>query len=233
MALAACVPNEHGEVSEYDLDEDATELSAPEFPDGEVPDDLMIAGIVYELSSRPADLAFWAPSPAEARCVAEQMLTSVGSPRLSALGFRPGTDGGALADLAFEDPERAAMGTAFSSCVDLAEATATLFFGGGRIEASAARCVSNTLDQTGQLAPFAASWVLGTPTDPFAGDSPLSRSMIDAATICIADDAFDWPDVELPGGPEILDLTRSAGQRGSARANPAEPSTTEPAGPGG
>lgn len=226
VGVGACVPTEHGEVSEFDLDEDATSLTAPEFPDGAVPDDLMVTGLVYELSSRPADLSFWSPSPAEARCVAEEMLGIVGSDRLTSLGFRPGTDGGSLADLAFEEPERSSIGTAFAGCVDLSEAVATLFFGGGRISASAARCAADTLDQTGQLAPFASGWVLGSPIDPFGGDTPLARSMIDAATICIADDAFDWPDVELPGGPDILDLTRSAGQSGSAKAGSAEPTTT-------
>lgn len=228
VSAAACVPTEHGAVEEFDLDEDATSLTAPEFPDGAVPDDLVVAGLVYELSSRPADLAFWAPSPKEARCVADEILDTVGSDRLTSLGFRPGTDGGSLADLAFDDTERSTIGTAFAGCVDLAEAVATLFFGGGRMSASAARCVATTLDQSGQLANFASGWVIGEPTDPFAGDTPLSRSLVDAATICIAEDAFDWPDLVLPGGPDILDLTRSAGQSGSATAGAGQqPPTTQ------
>lgn len=178
---------------------DEPDVTAPSFPDnGDVPRDLLVAGIVFDLSNRPDDLNYWAAPVDQAECAATKVVDELGAARLSELGYRPGVPGASLNDIELSETERSTVVDAVEDCVDMVEAVAAMLLGDGRLKPSVATCVAGGLADKDQLRPFVAAVVFGTSVDPFAGDSPLAPDLLDQAVVCVPADAFDGYDLELP-----------------------------------
>lgn len=234
VPTAACIPTESGAPTEVGGDvsdaEDAPRAVAPVFPDdGEVSEELVAEGLVFDLTTRPVDADYWALPTSEGECVADTILDEIGAPRLLALGYRPGTPTAALSELDMTDAERTQVVAAVEECVDMAEAVAAIFFGDGRIRASAATCLAEGLEERDQMTPFATAVVFGQAVDPFASDGALAAALLEQAAVCVPDRAFDWSGVELPGEDPVIDSNAPAGVSGSPY--PADQPTTTGEGP--
>lgn len=224
VLVAGCVPSNRGEAREVD-DNGAADPPAIEVGD-ELDRDALVAALAVDLADRPDDLDFWVPTQSEAACASERIVDGIGSDRLWGLGYRPATDGSSLAALELSGDERPIVVAAFVECVDQNEAIAQILFGGGRMPASVATCMADGLESVGQLEPFVAAAALGGPVDPFANDAALATALSTQAAICIPEDAFDWPDLRLPGRNPILDATSEGGTTGS-RFEDDQTTTTE------
>jgi len=217
--VTACVPEKHGQSSEVnDGSDSASEpAKAPEFPSrGEVPSALLVDGLVYDMTFRPADQSYWTPPRAQAKCAAKGIVKSVGTSRLSALGYRPGTPGAALNDIALTDAERSQVVDQFSECVDLVQGIAAVFFGDGRLSTRSAICMAKGLGDQGLLRPFVQAWAFGRATDPLAEGGALATAMLAQADVCISPTALNWPDVRLPGTDPLIDSDSPGGSGNSA-----------------
>ncbi|MTA64638.1 MAG: hypothetical protein F2518_09830 [Actinobacteria bacterium] len=231
MLVSGCVPEKRGASAEVnDGSDSAREVSqAPEFPDeGEVPSALLIEGLVYDMTSRPADQVYWTPPSSQARCAAERIVKKIGPSRLSVLGYRAGTPGAALNDIELTDAERTIVVDAFTSCVDLVQGIAAVFFGDGRISTRSATCMAKGLADQDLLRPFVQAWAFGGATDPLAENGTLATALLAQADVCIAPTALNWPDVRLPGTDPLIDSDAPGGSSSSASAadRPVEASTT-------
>lgn len=218
LAVAsACIPSERGRATEVgDPNVIGEGPAAPVFPEtGVVPDDLLAAGLLHDLSVRPLDTSFWVPSAAEAECLADGVVDAVGGPRLSELGYRPATAGAGLNELDLDDAERSAVVDVVEQCVDMEAAVASMFFGDGRMRASVASCLAEGLGERGVLRPFAQAIVLGESVDPYAAEGVLATAMLDQSVVCVPDRAFDWQDLDLPGEAPVLDADSIGGVPGS------------------
>lgn len=225
LAVAACIPEQRGDVSQ--LDRPADGLPVPEIGADPSRDDL-VAGLVADLASAPDDLSFWAPPLDEATCLAEGVVEQVGGERLSGLGYRPGTPGAALGDLDFDDDERTVVTDVVVDCVDLREAAAQLFYGDGRLPPTVATCVADGLEDTDQLRPLAVAIVGGEPIDTFADDSGLATTLLVQSAICIPEDAFNWPDLRLPQDEMVIDADAPPGVERSPYVGDRTTTTTIP-----
>ena len=228
VVATACIPSERGKVSEVGDPALRGEVpGAPVFPDtGVVPDDLLAAGLVHDLTTRPMDTSFWVPSLPEAECVAGGVVESVGGARLSELGYRPATAGASLSDLDLEDAEAAAVADVIEDCVDMVEAVASMFFGDGRIRASVASCLAEGLGRRGALRPFAVAMVSGEVVDPYSSDLPLATAVLEQSVVCVPDGEFNWPDLDLPDEDPVLDADAPAGASGSPFVDDQRTTTT-------
>jgi hypothetical protein len=189
---------------------------APVFPDGGVvPVDLLVEGLVFDLTNRPARLDNWAAPTDQAECAAEAIVDALGAERLSASGYRPGVVGASLNDIDLSAAERELVADAVQECVDMVEAVAAMFYGDGRIRPSIASCLAEGLGERNQLRPFVTAVVFGAAVDPFANDSALATALLDQSVVCVPDTAFNWSDLDLPGGPLILDENAPGGVPGS------------------
>ncbi len=216
LLLVGCA--EKGPAAEVDGGSraDRSESTPPAFPDqGVVPVALLIDGLVFDLTDRPVDLDYWAAPTDQARCAAEAIVDTLGAGRLSALGYRPGVPGASLNDIALTDAEREQVADAVEGCVDMVQAVAAMFFGDGRIAPTVARCLAQGLGDADQLRPFVIAVVFGTAVDPFANGSALADALLDQSVICVPEEAFNWSDLDLPGGPPVLDSDAPAGVPGS------------------
>ncbi|MFN7151987.1 MAG: hypothetical protein ACK4V6_21220, partial [Microthrixaceae bacterium] len=212
----ACIPTETGEPTEVGDVEESPSAAAPAFPDdGDVSDELVAEGLVFDLTARPADASYWSLSAEEAECVAEAALAEVGGSRLLELGYRPGTPSAALSRLELTEVERAEVVAAVEGCVDMTEALASIFFGDGRIRSSVATCLAEGVVDRDQATPFATAVVFGEAVDPFTSDGALATVMLEQAAICVPDRAFEWSGVELPGEDPVIDSSAPAGIGGS------------------
>lgn len=235
LALLGAACSDNGPVAELDDGSDSarTERAAPEFPsEGEVPRDLLAEGLVYDLSNRPADLAFWAAPGDEAECAAGAIIDAVGEQRLSGLGYRPGTPGASLGDLDLLDDERTRVADAVQGCLDMTEAVSSMFYGDGRLAPSVASCLAEGLTEAGQLRPFVVGVVFGQPVDPFANGGALASALLSQSTVCVPDGAFNWSQLDLPEGPAVIDADSPGGVPGSPfvddQTDTTAPSTTAP-----
>lgn len=231
LVLAGCA--DRGPSSEVDDGSDSArdELVAPVFPDGgQVPVELVVEGLVFDLSNRPGDLNHWAAPSDEAGCAAERIVETVGDDRLVELGYRPGVSGASLNDLDLTDDERERIVDAVAECVDMVEAVAAMFYGDGRLDPQVATCLSEGLGDAAQLRPFVVAIVFGTAVDPFADDGALANELLVRSAICVPQDAFDWSDLELPGGGDVIDSDAPGGLPDSAfpddRPDPTSTTTT-------
>ncbi|MHB1138466.1 MAG: hypothetical protein ACYC2O_05865 [Microthrixaceae bacterium] len=218
----ACIPDERGPVDDIDDGSDSAraETSPPEFPiQGEIPADLLVDGIVYDLTTRPRDQDYWSPSTPEARCAAKGIVEGIGPGRLSQLGYRVATPGASLNDIALTDDEHVVVVDRVMGCVDMVEGVASLLFGDGRIPTNAAVCVAEALGERDMLRPFVEAWSFGRPVDPFAGDAAFASIFVSAANVCVADTAFLWPDVRVADEEPLIDADLPAGSTGSAYAD--------------
>jgi hypothetical protein len=226
----ACIPTETGEPTEVGDAEGSPTATAPVFPDeGDVSDELVAEGLVFDLTARPIDASYWSLPEDEAECVAESALAEVGGQRLLELGYRPGTPSASLSRLELTDAERSEVVAAVEECVDMTEALAAIFFGDGRIRSSVATCLAQGVVDRDQATPFATAVVFGDAVDPFSADGALATVLLDQAAICVPDRAFEWSGVELPGEAPVIDSSAPAGVGGSPY--PADQPTTTGEGP--
>jgi len=233
VLLSGCVPEKRGAASEVnDGSDSALEVArAPEFPGrGEVPSALLVDGLVYDMTTRPADQAYWTPPSSQARCAAQGIVKGIGASRLSALGYRAGTPGAALNDIALTDPERSIVVDQFSNCVDLVQGVAAVFFGNGRISTRSASCMAKGLGDQGLLRPFVQAWASGGATDPLAQNGELATALLAQAGVCISPTALNWPDVRLPNSDPLIDSDAPGGSANSAYPadRPADPTAATP-----
>lgn len=204
-------------------------LTVPSFPDGEPASrDLLVQGLVFDLTNRPDDASFWSVPTAEATCAAESIVDDLGEDRLNELGYRPGAAGSSLNDIGLSDDERTRVADRVEGCVDMAEAVAAMFFGDGRMRSNVATCLADGLDRRGQLRPFVVAISFGQAVDPFAGDSGLAAALLDQSVICVPEGAFRWDGLTLPGGATVLNADAPAGMPGSPYLADQLPSTTAP-----
>lgn len=207
MALfaGACVPSESGSASEAGVgNPDGVLPPPPEFPEtGQVPADLLVAGLVYDFTTTPSDLNLWVPPMAEAECAAEKIVANLGPGTLSELGYLPGTSGASLNDINLTTAETRAVAGLFASCVDMVQATASLFMGSGHLNSNQALCLAEGLAEQGLETSFVDAWAFGTEVDPFAERAELANALLAYANVCLPDDAFTWYGVDLPGDEEI------------------------------
>lgn len=230
VLAVACIPTETGAPSEVGDVEESPTVTAPVFPDdGDVSDQLVAEGLVYDLTARPIDASYWSLPTEEAECVADATLADVGAQRLLELGYRPGTPAAALSRLELTDVERSAVVAAVEECVDMTEALAAIFFGDGRIRSSVATCLAEGVVDRDQATPFATAVAFGEAVDPFSSDGALATVMLEQAAICVPDRAFEWSGVELPGEDPVIDSRAPAGISGSPY--PADQPTTTGEGP--
>ena len=69
--------------------------------------------------------------------------------------------------------------------------------------------------------------VFGTAVDPFAQDAALATAMLDQSVVCVPEEAFNWSDLDLPGGDPVLDADAPGGVPGSPFVDDqADPTTT-------
>lgn len=215
-AAAGCADT--GPVTELDDGSDSArpEVVAPVFPDdGEVPAELLVEGLAFDLGNRPVDLRYWAAPTDEAECAAAEIVEVLGAPRLSELGYRPGEPGASLSDIELTDDERIQVVDVVEECIDVVDAVAAMFYGDGRLPASVATCLAEGLGEKDQLRPFVVAVVFGTAVDPFASDAALATAMLEQSAICVPEEAFNWPDLELPGGDVVIDENSPGGVPGS------------------
>jgi hypothetical protein len=231
-ASACSMPQSRSEPREVDDGSDSAkaEGQVPVFPaEGEVPAELLVAGLTYDLSTRPRDQNYWTPSTAEARCTAEGIVAGIGAPRLSQLGYRVDTPGASINDVALSDAERTVVIDSFSSCVDMVEGVASLLFGDGRLPNRAAICVAEGLGRDDMLRPFVEAWAFGRAVDPFAADAAFGTALLDEANVCISGAAFDWPDVRLPDDDPLIDSDAAGGTSRSPYVDDRRPTGDSPA----
>jgi hypothetical protein len=203
VVAAGCLPQERGPAREVDL-EDGAPRRPPVFPDtGPVPRELLIEGLEYDFTASEADLDLWTPPADEAECAATRIVDTLGPPRLSELGYRPATSGASLNDIDLTDAERDIVASTFAACVDMRQAVASLFMGDGDMESREALCIADGLEQQDLLDPFARAWAFGRTVNPSANDGELAIALMDLVEVCLPDDAFDWPDRNLPGDDEV------------------------------
>ena len=200
---SGCLPQERGPAREVEGPDDAPS-QPPVFPDtGPVPRELLIEGLLYDFTASESDLDLWVPPADQAACAATRVVDTLGPPRLSELGYRPATTGASLNDIDLTDAERDIVATAFTGCVDMREAVASLFMGDGDMESKEAICLADGLQQQDLLDPFARAWAFGQTVNPSADEGVLASALISLAGVCLPNDAFTWPDRNLPGDDEV------------------------------
>ncbi len=227
MVLAGCA--DRGPTSTVDdgPDVERHEQTVPSFPEDEpASSELLVQGIVYDLTQRPDDASFWSVPTAEATCAAERIVEDLGDARLNELGYRPGVEGSSLNDIGLNDEERNIVVERVGDCVDMADAVAAMFFGDGRIRSNVATCLADGLEERGQLRPFVVAISFGQAVDPLADDGALATALLDQSVICVPEGAFRWDGLTLPGGETVLNADAPAGMAGSPYLADQLPSTT-------
>ncbi|MFZ4433122.1 MAG: hypothetical protein ACOYOQ_08000 [Microthrixaceae bacterium] len=205
VAGSGCVPTRAESAREID---DGSGFApsgrpAPVFPSsGPVPVELLVSGIVFDLTDAPADRNLWVPDEAQATCAARSIVDSIGSTRLSELGYRPGTDGNGLNQVALTAAERRTVAERFAACVDLSDAVGTILMGNDQMSGAQADCIAEQLRERDLLIVFADAWAFAENVDPFGGDGQLAEALLTASQACLGEDAFDWLDADLPGSSE-------------------------------
>jgi hypothetical protein len=234
LVAPACVPEERGPRAEVDDGSDSArpDRAAPEFPaQGEVPAELLVEGLVYDLTERPRDQDYWSPSTPEAQCAAQGIVDGIGASRLSTLGYRVATPGASLNDIGLSDDERVVVVDRVMDCVDMVEGVASVLFGDGRIRADAATCVAEGLSDRDMLRPFVEAWAFGRALDPFASDAVFASTLLAAANVCIADADLNWFDLRLADDEPLIDSDLPGGASGSAYVDDRKGTTTSTAAP--
>jgi hypothetical protein len=219
---AGCVPSEQRGLREVDdgSDSAAPVGDAPTFPDiGNVEAELVVDGLTYDFTTRPADQAYWSPRRAEAECAARAVVGSIGHDRLVSLGYRPGVAGASLNDLELEPDERDEVVDAFEECVDLVDGFAAILYGAGRMPTAVATCMARGMGESGMIRPLVEAWASGGAVDPFADNSRFASALVRHAQVCIPDNAFDWPHLRLPANDPLIDSDLPAGSERSAYAD--------------
>ena len=203
LVLGACTPKDTGAVTELGAE---AKGGPPAFPEtGQVPSELLVEGIVYDLTNAPVDLDLWVLPREGAQCAAEKIVANHGV-RLSDLGYEPGRTGAGLNDIALQSSERESISTLIQSCIDMAEAVASLFMGGDHMTSREALCLANGIEDKGLSGKFIDAWILGRGVDPLDedDDGALASNLLAYADVCLPDTVFDWRSTELPGDEEVV-----------------------------
>lgn len=201
LVASACSFTSSGEPSEVG-DAVAAAGGPPQYPEtGAVPPELLVDGLVYDLTTADADLDLWVPPTSEARCAAEKIVQNHGK-RLSDLGYEPGRTGAGINDIALSSEERESVSVLFRSCINTVEAIASLFMGGGHMTAEEALCMARGLDAN-MAEPLVDSWLLGAALDPLAGEGELAAHVLDYTDVCLPDTVFTWNRIDLPGDEDV------------------------------
>ena len=91
------------------------------------------------------------------------------------------------------DDERTAVVRAFSGCVDVQAAVASLLAGSNLLPGRSAACVARGLAAKRQLGPFVEAWAFRSALDPFEGGKDgLAPTVLSYADVCLSDSSFDW-----------------------------------------
>ncbi len=205
LLAVACVPSDARDATELD---DGSGFAppgrtAPVFPPtGLVPPDLLVEGIVFDMTQAPLDRNVWVPDEPSATCAARGIVDGLGAARLSELGYRPGTEGNGLNQVALTSAERELVAERVAGCLDLRDAVGTLLMGNDQMSGADAACIADGIAQRGLLVRFAQAFAFGENVDPLAGDGALADALLASAQICVGADAFDWLDAELPGSSD-------------------------------
>lgn len=218
LLATACVPSNHSGVSEVDDGTDSARetATAPVFPaEGEISENLLIKGLVYDFTTRPRDQDYWSPPTAQAKCAATAIVKGIGASRLSTLGYRVATPGASLNDIALNDTERTTVIDEFGGCVDMEQGVAALLYGDGRMTTQAATCVAKGLGSQNMLRPFVEAWAFGRAVDPFASNAAFASALLSESQICISETAFNWPSIRLPEDDPLIDSDAPAGSADS------------------
>ncbi len=228
MGLAACIPQNKGDVGEVD-DEDAPGSAAPVFPEtGRVPDELLVEGLVWDFTNAPADLNLWVPSDAEARCAAEKVVANLGD-RVSDLGYLPDTSGASLNDIALTQAERQNVTSLFESCVDRSQAMASLLLGQRSMTVEDAACMADGLVEAGVMTELIEAWAFGEQVDPYRDDGAVASALVSYANICLGDSAFFWLGVDLPGDEDVVGVGEGSGEESEGDLPDSAGTSTVPA----
>jgi len=205
LGASACLPQDRGKATEVSDASSASPVAAPpQFPEtGPIPADLLVEGLLYDFTSVPNDLDLWVPPTKQARCAAEKIVSTIGAPRLSELGYRPATSGASLNDIDLTSAERDSVALLFASCVDMTQGIAALLMGNGHMSSAAALCIAKGLASKKLLDPFVEAWAFGREVDPFTDDAALAEAMLSFSSVCLSDTAFSWNDSKLPGDDQI------------------------------
>ena len=202
FGATGCLPQERGKVRE--VTDAGAETKAPKFPaTGPVSRALLIEGLVYDFTAKGSSLDLWVPPTPQATCAATSIVDTLGPPRLSELGYRPGTSGASLNDIDLTDAEREVVATKFVSCVDMTDAIASVFMGDSHMDAKEATCLADGMAKQDLLMPFARAWAFGRTVNPAADGGAMAKGLMSLAAVCMPDDAFTWNDTHLPGDDQV------------------------------
>lgn len=202
LGATGCLPQERGKVSE--VADAGTAAKPPKFPaTGPVSRALLIEGLVYDFTAKESSLDLWVPPTPQATCAATSIVDTLGTPRLSELGYRPGTSGASLNDIDLTDAEREVVALKFASCVDMTDAIASVFMGDSHMEANEATCLADGLAKQDLLVPFARAWAFGRTVNPAADGGEMAKAIMALASVCLPSDAFTWNDTNLPGDDQV------------------------------
>jgi hypothetical protein len=213
LGASACIPQDRGSANEVGDGKSAEPVAAPpRFPDtGPVSPELLVQGLVYDFTSVPSDLDLWVPPTKQAECAAKKIVSTLGAPRLSELGYRPATTGASLNDIDLTTGERDSVAVLFESCVDMTEGVAALLVGNGHMSTTAALCIAKGLASKQLLDPFVEAWAFGREVDPFAKDAALTEALLSYSSVCLNGSAFTWNDAKLPGDDQVQGTGTSGG----------------------
>lgn len=215
--VTGCVPRKQANTAEVGPKTAATSSKPPKLSANPSPDQVESA-LRFDLSGRPDDQDYWAPSPDEARCAAKKIVTDIGAERLAQLGYQPGTPGAGLVNIALSDEERAKALGSIESCVNMKEAVTAMFFGRGRISTTAASCMAEVLDKAGIIPVLFASWMDSKPIDALANDAKVADTLSAGAQVCLNPNDLNWPTLRSPvDGQTVIDADAPGGASNSNR----------------
>ena len=230
VAASACIPQDR-EVAEVGAED--LVAGPPQFPEtGEVPPDLLLAGLVYDFTNADVDLDLWVPPRAEAQCAAEKIVENHGK-RLSDVGYEPARTGASLNDVALRPDERDSVASLFRSCVNTVEMMASLLRGGSHMTAPEAMCMAEGLDSSGVSSAIIDNWMLGASFDPIGEDGLFAAAMLAYTEVCLPDTAFTWFGFELPGDTEVQEAEGEGDSEGDLPGSAGNETTTTLPGAGG
>ena len=202
LGATGCLPQERGKASE--VTKAGAETKPPKFPaTGPVSRELLVEGLVYDFTAKESSLDLWVPPTPQATCAATSIVDTLGTPRLSELGYRPGTSGASLNDIDLTDAERDVVAAKFASCVDMTDAIASVFMGDSHMDAKEATCMADGLAKQDLLLPFARAWAFGRTVNPAADGGAMAKGLMALASVCLPPDAFTWNDTNLPGNDQV------------------------------
>jgi hypothetical protein len=218
LFAGACVPKELHDPTEVGGAQDVVS-EPPVFPKtGQVPPELLVEGLMYDLSANEVDLDLWMPRPDEARCAAESIVDAF-AVQLSDLGYSPGVTGSGINDIGLSADQREAVADLFLACVDPEEMLGSLFLGGDHMAPSEAMCMARGLAATDLPGAFVNAWMSGRAFDPIGEDGANASLILQYANVCLPPTAFLWNGLQLPGADPEQGDSITDGESGDSTAD--------------